>query len=83
MVFTIQCIYLIFKEIKKKDFNCYSLRKIFGRQVYNMNSNNMVFILVKPIELFNYHFTTPAFTRNYHSTIRCKSDLKNVQNYIF
>ena len=44
-VFTIQRINVILKEVKKKyklkikNFSCHSLRKTFGRQVYNMNSS--------------------------------------------
>ena len=47
------------KEIKKKyklhigNFSCHSLRKTFGRQVYNMNSDNSALALVKLLELFN------------------------------
>lgn len=42
-IFTIQRINIILKEVKKKyrlkikNFSCHSLRKTFGRQVYNMN----------------------------------------------
>ena len=58
-IFTIQAINRIFKDIKKKykvkikNFSCHSLRKTFGRQVYNMNSENSELALVKPMELFN------------------------------
>ena len=58
--FTIQAINRIFKDIKKKykvkikNFSCHSLRKTFGRQVYNMNSDNSEFALVKLMELFNH-----------------------------
>ena len=44
-VFTVQRINVILKEVKKKyrlmikNFSCHSLRKTFGRQVYNMNSS--------------------------------------------
>ena len=42
-IFTVQRINIILKEVKKKyrlkikNFSCHSLRKTFGRQVYNMN----------------------------------------------
>lgn len=44
------------KEIKKKyrlqigNFSCHSLRKTFGRQVYNMNNDNSELALVKLME---------------------------------
>ena len=59
-IFTIQAINRILKDIKKKykvkikNFSCHSLRKTFGRQVYNMNSDNSEFALVKLMELFNH-----------------------------
>ena len=59
-VFTVQAINRILKEIKKKyrlkikNFSCHSLRKTFGRQVYNMNSENSELALVKLMELFNH-----------------------------
>ena len=52
-VFTIQRINVVLKEIKRKyrlkvkNFSCHSLRKTFGRQVYNMNSENSELALVK------------------------------------
>ena len=59
-IFTIQRINVILKEVKKKyrlkvkNFSCHSLRKTFGRQVYNMNSDNAELALVKLMELFNH-----------------------------
>ena len=59
-VFSIQRINVIFKEIKKRyrlkinNFSCHSLRKTFGRQVYNMNNENSELALVKLMELFNH-----------------------------
>ena len=59
-IFTIQRINVILKEVKKKyrlkvkNFSCDSLRKTFGRQVYNMNSDNSELALVKLMELFNH-----------------------------
>ena len=59
-VFSVQRINIILKEVKKKyklkikNFSCHSLRKTFGRQVYNMNSENSELALVKLMELFNH-----------------------------
>ena len=55
-VYTVQRINVMLKEIKKKyklhigNFSCHSLRKTFGRQVYNMNSDNSELALVKLME---------------------------------
>ena len=68
-VFTIQRINVIWKEIKRKyrwkvkNFSCHSLRKTFGRQVYNMNSENSELALVKLMELFNH--SSLAITKRY------------------
>ena len=68
-VFTIQRINVILKEIKLKyrlkvkNFSCHSLRKTFGRQVYNMNSENSELALVKLMELFNH--SSLAITKRY------------------
>ena len=68
-IFTIQRINVILKEIKKKyrlkvkNFSCHSLRKTFGRQVYNMNSENSELALVKLMELFNH--STISITKRY------------------
>ena len=68
-VFTIQRINVILKEIKKKyrlkvkNFSCHSLRKTFGRQVYNMNSENSELALVKLMELFNH--SSVSITKRY------------------
>ena len=68
-VFTIQRINVILKDIKKKyrlkvkNFSCHSLRKTFGRQVYNMNSENSELALVKLMELFNH--SSIAITKRY------------------
>ena len=68
----------VFVEIKKKyklhigNFSCHSLRKTFGRQVYNMNNDNSELALVKLMELFNHssvstvsytHLTLPTNSR--------------------
>ena len=44
--------------------NAHSLRKIFGRQVYNMNSENSELALVKLMEQFNH--SSIAITKRYH-----------------
>ena len=68
-VFTIQRINVILKDIKRKyrlkvkNFSCHSLRKTFGRQVYNMNSENSELALVKLMELFNH--SSLAITKRY------------------
>ena len=68
-VFSIQRINVILKEIKVKyrlkikNFSCHSLRKTFGRQVYNMNSENSELALVKLMELFNH--SSVAITKRY------------------
>ncbi|WP_455587557.1 tyrosine-type recombinase/integrase [Bacteroides sp.] len=68
-VFTVQRINVILKEVKRKyglrvkNFSCHSLRKTFGRQVYNMNSDNAELALVKLMELFNH--SSVAITKRY------------------
>lgn len=68
-VFSVQRINIILKELKKKyrlhigNFSCHSLRKTFGRQVYNMNSENSELALVKLMELFNH--SSIAITKRY------------------
>ena len=68
-IFTIQAINRKLKDIKKKykvkikNFSCHSLRKTFGRQVYNMNSENSELALVKLMELFNH--SSVSITKRY------------------
>ncbi|MBE6273901.1 MAG: site-specific integrase [Bacteroides sp.] len=68
-IFTIQTINRILKDIKKKykvkikNFSCHSLRKTFGRQVYNMNDSSSELALVKLMELFNH--SSIAITKRY------------------
>lgn len=68
-IYSIQRINVILKEIKTKhklkvkNFSCHSLRKTFGRQVYNMNSDNAELALVKLMELFNH--SSVAITKRY------------------
>lgn len=67
--FSIQRINVRLKEIKAKykvsakNFSCHSLRKTFGRQVYNMNNDNAELALVKLMELFNH--SSVAITKRY------------------
>ena len=62
-VFTIQRINVILKEVKKKyklkvkNFSCHSLRKTFGRKVFE-SSKNAELALVKLMELFNHSSVT-------------------------
>ena len=68
-IYTIQRINVILKEIKVKyklkvkNFSCHSLRKTFGRQVYNQNSENAELALVKLMELFNH--SSVSITKRY------------------
>ena len=68
-VFSIQRINGVLKEIKRKyrlqigNFSCHSLRKTFGRQVYNMNSDSSELALVKLMELFNH--SSVSITKRY------------------
>ena len=67
--FSVQRINIILKELKQKyrlkinHFSCHSLRKTFGRQVYNMNSDNSELALVKLMELFNH--SSVSITKRY------------------
>lgn len=68
-VFSVQRINCILKEVKQRyrlkvrNFSCHSLRKTFGRQVYNMNSENSEMALVKLMELFNH--SNVSITKRY------------------
>ena len=68
-IFSIQRINVLLKEIKARyklkvqNFSCHSLRKTFGRQVYNQNSENAELALVKLMELFNH--SSVAITKRY------------------
>ncbi|NDW08469.1 tyrosine-type recombinase/integrase [Dysgonomonas sp. 520] len=59
-VYSVQRINIIFKEIrvkynlKIKNFSTHSMRKSFGRQVYNNAGSNAELALVKLSELFNH-----------------------------
>jgi integrase len=68
-VFSVQRINVILKELKAKynikidHFSSHSLRKTFGRAVYNNSENNAEFALVKLSELFNH--SNISTTRKY------------------
>ena len=68
-VYSIQRINVILKEVKvkyrltAKNFSCHSLRKTFGRQVYNMNNDNSELALIKLMELFNH--SSVSITKRY------------------
>lgn len=68
-VYSVQRLNIILKELKRKyklhidNFSCHSLRKTFGRQVYNMNNENSELALVKLMELFNH--SSVAITKRY------------------
>jgi len=63
-IYTVQRINVILKELKGKykipvnNFSCHSLRKTFGREVYNQNSESAEMALVKLMELFNHSSVT-------------------------
>jgi len=68
-VYSVQRINILLKETKKKyklkvkNFSCHSLRKTFGRQVYNLNAENGELALIKLMELFNH--SSVAITKRY------------------
>jgi integrase len=59
-VYTTQRINVMLKEIKAtyklniKNFSSHSLRKTFGRQVFNMSGENSEMALIKLMEIFNH-----------------------------
>ena len=68
-VYRVQSINILLKKMRVKyklsigNFSCHSLRKTFGRQVYNMNSDNSELALVKLMELFNH--SSISITKRY------------------
>ena len=68
-VYTIQSLNRLLKQIrtryklKIRHFSCHSLRKTFGRQVYNLNRDNAEMALLKLMELFNH--SSVAITKRY------------------
>lgn len=69
MVYTVQRINVILKEIKEKynlkieHFSTHSLRKTFGRKVVEQAGENSEMALIKLSELFNH--SSPMITRRY------------------
>lgn len=68
-IFSIQRINVILKEIKIKynlkikNFSSHSLRKTFGREIFNRSGSDAELALVKLSHLFNH--SSPAITRRY------------------
>jgi len=68
-VYSIQRINVILKSLKTKynlkikNFSSHSLRKSFGREIFNRSGSNAELALVKLSELFNH--SNPAITRRY------------------
>lgn len=60
LVFSVQRINVILKELKVKyrinikNFSCHSLRKTFGRRIFEQSGDNSEMALVKLMELFNH-----------------------------
>ena len=68
-VYSIQRINIILKDLKKqynlkiKNFSSHSLRKSFGREIFNRSAENAELAIVKLSHLFNH--SNPAITRRY------------------
>ena len=68
-VYSTQQLNRILKQVKTKyrvnvkNFSCHSLRKTFGRQVYNQNPENAERALVMLMDMFNH--SSLAITRRY------------------
>lgn len=68
-VYTIQRINVIMKNLKVrynlriKNFSSHSLRKCFGREIFNRSSENAELSIVKLSHLFNH--SSPSITRRY------------------
>jgi integrase len=68
-VYSIQRINVILKELrvkynlKIKNFSSHSLRKSFGREIFNRSAENAELAIVKLSQLFNH--SNPAITRRY------------------
>lgn len=68
-VYSIQRINVILKDMKSKynlkikNFSSHSLRKCFGREVFNRSGSNAELSLVRLSQLFNH--SNPAVTRRY------------------
>ena len=68
-VYSTQRLNILLKEIKStyklniKNFSCHSLRKTFGRQVFNMSGENSEMALVKLMDIFNH--SNMSLTKRY------------------
>ena len=68
-IYTVQRINIILKDLKVtynlkiKNFSSHSLRKSFGREIFNRSEANAELALVKLSHLFNH--SNPAITRRY------------------
>lgn len=68
-VYSIQRINVLFKNIKNrysldiKNFSTHSLRKTFGRQIFNISGTNSEMALIKLSQMFNH--SNIAITRRY------------------
>ncbi len=68
-VYTIQRVNVILKDfkvkynLKIKNFSSHSLRKSFGREIFNRSAENAELAIVKLSQLFNH--SNPAITRRY------------------
>lgn len=68
-VYSIQRINIILKDLKIKynlkirNFSSHSLRKSFGREIFNRSAENAELAIVKLSQLFNH--SNPAITRRY------------------
>ncbi len=68
-VFSLQRINIILKDLKKqyslkvRNFSSHSLRKSFGREVFNRSAENAELAIVKLSQLFNH--SNPSITRRY------------------
>jgi integrase len=68
-IYSIQRVNVILKEMKVrynlkiKNFSSHSLRKCFGREIFNRSAENAELAIVKLSQLFNH--SNPAITRRY------------------
>lgn len=68
-VYSIQRVNVILKDLKSKynlkikNFSTHSLRKCFGREIFNRSGSNAELAIVKLSQLFNH--SNPAITRRY------------------
>lgn len=68
-IYSIQRINVILKDLKSrynlkiKNFSSHSLRKCFGREIFNRSAENAELAIVKLSQLFNH--SNPAITRRY------------------